>query len=180
VPGEHLTTGFFGKVPATGDFVSRNLSGDFVRNWDRWVARHLAPPLSVDPIEDHPALRFLLGPDALGPMAGVVMASADRSGRCFPLTLAAEVPGPSLELAETGAGWFEALEEAGDAARYGEIGIGELEQRLSALPAPASEPSADGIRGMAFWVGSHAPQPVDPEAPGEALALLLVPAGEVL
>ena len=35
--------GFYGKMPATGDFVTRRLSGDFVRAWDRWLAQHLVP-----------------------------------------------------------------------------------------------------------------------------------------
>ncbi|RUZ99042.1 type VI secretion system-associated protein TagF, partial [Mesorhizobium sp. M7A.F.Ca.US.002.01.1.1] len=35
--------GFYGKMPATGDFVTRRLTGDFVRVWDRWLAQHLVP-----------------------------------------------------------------------------------------------------------------------------------------
>ncbi|RWF89350.1 MAG: DUF2094 domain-containing protein, partial [Mesorhizobium sp.] len=29
-----ILPGFYGKMPATGDFVSRRLPGDFVRIWD--------------------------------------------------------------------------------------------------------------------------------------------------
>ncbi|TIS08300.1 MAG: DUF2094 domain-containing protein, partial [Mesorhizobium sp.] len=29
-----MSTGFYGKMPATGDFVTRRLPGDFVRVWD--------------------------------------------------------------------------------------------------------------------------------------------------
>ena len=56
---------------------------DFVRFWDRWLARHLAARLP-----DALPLHFVL---AHGPLraTGTVLASADRAGRRFPLTLAA-------------------------------------------------------------------------------------------
>jgi len=40
-----ILPGFYGKMPATGDFVTRRLPGDFVRVWDRWLAQHIASPM---------------------------------------------------------------------------------------------------------------------------------------
>ncbi|RUW25688.1 type VI secretion system-associated protein TagF, partial [Mesorhizobium sp. M4B.F.Ca.ET.013.02.1.1] len=43
-----ILPGFYGKIPATGDFVSRRLTGDFVRVWDRWLAQHLVPLIGLE------------------------------------------------------------------------------------------------------------------------------------
>ena len=39
--------GFWGKLPAAGDFVGRRLPAAFVEPWDRWVSRHLVPRLAA-------------------------------------------------------------------------------------------------------------------------------------
>lgn len=172
MPGEHLTAGFFGKLPATGDFVVRNLPSPFVRFWDRWAARHLAGPLAAEPMEELPALRFLLGPETAGPMAGIVMASADRAGRCFPLTLAATLPAATTAIAAD-EGWFADIEHAGDAARYGEIDIDGLETRLGALASPAIAGVGRTVRALALWNDATEPQEVDPDTPAATIEALL-------
>lgn len=178
MPREHLT-GFFGKLPTAGDFVGRNLPAGYVRFWDRWIARHLSSPLAQEPLEAHPMLRFMLGPLAAGPAAGVVMASTDSAGRCFPLTVAAPIAQASAGLAVQAADWFDGIEETGDAARCGEIDADELERRLAALPFPVVQAEGKAIAGMAFWTGASEPEQVDPESPGDALARLLARQVEV-
>lgn len=178
MPREHLT-GFFGKLPTAGDFVGRNLPAAYVRFWDRWIARHLSSPLAEEPLEAHPMLRFMLGSSAGGPVAGVVMASTDSAGRCFPLTLAAPIARASTGLAVQAADWFDAIEEAGDAARCSEIDADQLERRLAALPFPAAPAQGEAVAGMAFWTGASEPGTVDPESPGDALARLLARQVEV-
>ena len=37
-----LTPGFFGKLPALGDFVQRRLPGAFVKVWDGWLQGAIA------------------------------------------------------------------------------------------------------------------------------------------
>ena len=37
-----MTVGFFGKVPARGDFVRRALPADFVTPWDQWLQAGIA------------------------------------------------------------------------------------------------------------------------------------------
>ena len=37
--------GLFGKLPSTGDFVTRGLPAGFLRVWDAWLSRHLAARL---------------------------------------------------------------------------------------------------------------------------------------
>ena len=62
MPGPDLILpGFYGKLPLAGDFVTRRLPPEFVRFWDRWASRHLAPRLA-----DATPLFFIL---AQGPAA---------------------------------------------------------------------------------------------------------------
>ena len=99
------TTAWYGKVPARGDFVSHAFSAGQIRAWDgwqqqalrlasqRWSAVELERRLRV-----FPAWRYLAWPtgaaDAL--WAGVVVASHDRVGRAFPLTVAELLDAASL------------------------------------------------------------------------------------
>ncbi|SFT71913.1 type VI secretion system-associated protein TagF [Mesorhizobium sp. YR577] len=171
MPDEDLILpGYFGKLPTAGDFVTGGLASGFVQPWDRWLSRHLArhfePP--------HPPLRFLLGPDAFGPMAGVVMPSTDRIGRRFPLTLAAAVPEAITGMTIAAEDWFEALEEIGDLARSGEIDANALAANLATLPFPAATAEGEPVRRMAFWTPSSDLIDVDPEGPRAALDYLLV------
>lgn len=172
MPAEHLTAGFFGKIPAAGDFVTRDLPADFVRRWDRWLARHLAPLLDGSSETGYPPLRFCVGEAVGGPASGVVLASADRAGRAFPLTLATLTwvsPGDSSEP------WFGALEDAGVAAVDGELDAEGLRAKLAALPPP---PEARDVPagGMVFGTAAGDALAVDPERPRDAL-LQLIAAG---
>jgi type VI secretion system protein ImpM len=156
VPGADLTPGFFGKLPAAGDFVARRLPPAFVRSWDRWVSRHLAPRLSGSD-----ALFFLAPGDP--PLSGVVLPSADRAGRRFPLTLAAAAaPDPD---------WLDALADAGRAAASGALDLAALDPRLRAQPPPA--PAECPPTRLLLWSEAVPPREVDLDAPGEALDALL-------
>jgi type VI secretion system ImpM family protein len=96
--------GLFGKLPAHGDFVRRNLPRDFIAAWDAWLSKGI---LALDGALVQRAWRFRLAPGECGAaaMAGVVMPSEDMVGRRFPITLAATLGGgdPCAE-------WFHAIE----------------------------------------------------------------------
>lgn len=173
----HLTTGFYGKIPATGDFVGRGLPGNFVRAWDRWVAAHLAPLQSSGAWPDHLALRFILGPDANGPMAGIVLPSHDRAGRRFPLTVASPVSLPTSSLALTAAEWFATVEDAADAARQGELSADEFAGALAELSFPDTRAEDAPLIGIALWTNGTLPIEVAPDQPITALEPLLVNRG---
>ncbi len=88
--------GFFGKLPARGDFVRSGLPRGFVDPWDAWL-RHVLPASrgimgeAWEPAWlEAPVWRFALPPGVCGPepVVGVWMASVDRAGRYFPLMLA--------------------------------------------------------------------------------------------
>ncbi len=99
------TTAWYGKVPARGDFVSEGLSPGQVRTWDGWLQRGLKraaqrwPKADLDDrLRAFPAWRFLAWPNgqAGASWAGVLVASHDRVGRAFPLTVAQLLDAHSL------------------------------------------------------------------------------------
>lgn len=173
MPAADLATGFYGKIPATGDFVGRGLTGEFVRTWDRWVAVHLAPLQSSGAWTDEVALRFLLGPEANGPMAGIVVTSSDKAGRCFPLTVASPLSAAFTGLGGSAAKWFDGIELAADAARYGNVGAEDFANELATLPFPPLEASGEPVIGMVFWTDASAPMEVEWARPQPALDQLL-------
>ncbi len=93
--------GWYGKLPALGDFASRRLGSEFIEPWDGWLASGLLALREQRPegwLQDYlgsPSWRFLLMPGVLPgeagrqAWAGVLMPSVDRVGRYFPLTVAA-------------------------------------------------------------------------------------------
>lgn len=171
MPPEHLTTGFYGKIPATGDFVGRGLPGSFVRTWDRWVAAHLAPLQSSGAWPHHLGVRFILGPGANGPMAGIALPSQDRAGRRFPLTVASPVPAAVTGLASTATQWFDAIEDVADVARQGEFTADDFAAALAELPFPETSAQGDPVSGVAMWTKGELPLEVVLDSP--AIARLL-------
>jgi type VI secretion system protein ImpM len=90
-----LSLGFYGKMPARGDFVQNNVSTDFVAPWDAWLQELVQNGQSI--MGDNwqtaylqmPIWHFALAPGVCGADAclGVLVTSVDSAGRCFPLTL---------------------------------------------------------------------------------------------
>lgn len=120
-PIEPLGVGFFGKLPALGDFVSRRLPRHFIEPWDQWLQASMRS--SQELLGDEwlslflvsPIWRFAVSPGVCGPSgwAGVVMPSVDRVGRYYPLTLAQELATEAmLPLFLPEANWFGQLEAA--------------------------------------------------------------------
>ena len=168
--GEHLTAGFFGKIPAAGDFVARGLSSSFVRFWDPFAAAHLVAVLERKPGSDHPgALRFMVGPAAHGPMAGVVLTSRDRVGRSFPLTLAAALDRAVMEIGVHALPWFEAVEELGRLACHGEFGVEELASRLASVGVPSAPAFGTPMEQMVMWTDPYELFEIDLEDPRPGL-----------
>src|SRR5262245_9131785 len=114
------STGFHGKVPARGDFVTRNLPHSFVAPWDDWLQAGLAASREhlgegwLPVYLESPVWRFVLDAGVCGPesWAGVLMPSVDRVGRYFPLTIAEPLPAGAhpLVTAVTAAPWFDRAE----------------------------------------------------------------------
>ncbi|GAA0781654.1 type VI secretion system-associated protein TagF [Roseibium denhamense] len=85
--------GFFGKLPARGDFVSRSCPSGFVAVWDPFLTEGLTE--SREELKDAweeafmtmPVWRYELEWQDGRVFAGAFMPSVDRVGRAFPLTI---------------------------------------------------------------------------------------------
>ncbi|WP_181180622.1 type VI secretion system-associated protein TagF [Mesorhizobium sp. B2-4-6] len=163
-----ILPGFYAKMPAAGDFVTRRLPGDFVRVWDRWLAQHIVPLFGLEAWPTSTALRFLSGPGAFGGSAGIVLQSADRVGRQFPLSVVARLPEAPLKLAYADA-WFESIETPALAAQQGELAPDELDAALAALAVPIVGGEGDVIEGLVAWTAHSDIFDVDPQAPQSTL-----------
>lgn len=140
--------GWYGKLPALGDFASRRLPASFVALWDEWLQRSLAA--SRMQLGDRwlpvylksPMWRFALMPCVCGPTAwaGILMPSVDRVGRYFPLTIALALdPGDDILGAVAGANdWFESVERLALATLNMSFGATDLERGLGSVPFPSA------------------------------------------
>ena len=169
--------GFYGKMPATGDFVTRRLTGDFVRAWDRWLAQHIVPLLGREAWPQETALRFLAGPGSFGASAGILLQSADRIGRRFPLSVVARLAGAPLKLAYCD-DWFNGIESAAFAAQRGELTPDELDAALTVLPVPQVEQDGETIDDLVMWTARTDIFDVATEAPQAMLEQTLAAARE--
>lgn len=175
--------GWYGKLPSLGDFAARRLSDAFIAPWDAWLAERIAQSqvrLGVDWLARYltcPVWRFFAMPGAIHPnlqdcWMGVLMASVDRVGRHFPLTVAAAVPSPPITGEEIGDvwHWLGAIESVALAALEFDHGVETLDAQLAALPVPRLPPCGprEGVLSEAWQVAS-------PDEIGARLAAAIAP-----
>lgn len=188
--GGSCQAGLFGKLPARGDFVTRNIPSELLRPFEDWLmaamrdARALLDQAWTQTWLHAPAWRFWIGGAALdgdwrhgfqgraaaaraAAVTGVLLPSADRLGRHFPLVIlladrnAHLMPPPVLGHADRD--WYAACERLLHAARQG-AELAEIEAGLAALPAPrvpAEWAAVDGLleRRSLWAVGEGAAGP---------------------
>ncbi len=150
-----VIAGFYGKLPARGDFVTLQLPGVFTRPWDGWLADRLGASQAVLGADwvaawlEAPVWRFALAPGLAGPDAvlGVMLPSVDRAGRYFPMSFAALFPPAIPRQAGGDADWLDRCETAGRAALEQDI----PPDALPALMGPAPTAAPDLAGGSAFW-----------------------------
>lgn len=143
-----MQTGLYGKLPAYGDFITRNLNAGFIEVWDDWLQHYIS--VSREQIGDDwleiyltsPIWRFAFSSGVINEQvwAGIMMPSVDRVGRYFPISLikpfhASVSP---VNLIANHDDWFEQLETQCLSALDGEIDADELQQAITQLDfAPA-------------------------------------------
>jgi type VI secretion system protein ImpM len=156
VPGDPVTgavirVGFYGKLPARGDFLRQRLPRTIATAWDGWLEAVL--PLARSRLDQGwegtwvalKPWRFSLGPGLCGErgLSGVWLASADRAGRPFPFLLAAVDWWPTPAC-------LDAAEALGTAAVCGTLApedlAAALRRDLWPDPAPRSVPAAAQAR----------------------------------
>ena len=161
-PPAVAVAGWYGKLPALGDFASRRLPPSFIGVWDPWLQRGLAASRAtlgerwLEVYLNGPVWRFALLPGLCGETGwlGTMLPSVDRVGRHFPLTLALEVPTAAHVLAAlTGAAdWFAALDQAALACLDIRCLPEHLEARLAALAFPVAPEDAGAAASLlAGW-----------------------------
>ena len=137
--------GWYGKLPALGDFASRRLSPGFVEIWDAWLQRGLAASqseLGADWLERYLTSlvwHFVLHPGVVGneAWAGIVMSSVDRVGRYFPLTICAAIDAPGDSVGwDKLESWLDALEVAARSVLDVDAELDTFEGTLTGLPLP--------------------------------------------
>ncbi len=160
----HPVTGFWGKLPARGDFVRAGLSRAFSDPWDIWFSASLADARERLGVHWHeawmvaPVWRFALSADLCGPNAvlGLWMPSVDRAGRHFPLTIATEIPdGSAAHLAAAGTAWLDEAEQAGRAALEFSH---EPDEFLANLPRFYTTPADEPFDAASLWWTAGSPR----------------------
>jgi type VI secretion system protein ImpM len=179
VPAQTLKTaaadppGYYGKLPARGDFVSRRLGRDFINAWDEWLQQSIVSSREaigsqwLDVYLTSPIWRFALAAGCCGPntVAGVLMPSVDKVGRYFPLMVGCELTETINLLTLTHSqAWYQAIEDLALAALAPDFRLEELEQPIP-FEIVAATAANDEIQ-VALAPGCHID--VDPALwPGE-------------
>lgn len=176
-----FATGWFGKIPSTGDFITRRLPVPFRDTWDQWLQQALEGSRERlgagwdERYQAMPPWRFLLSPGMAGAeaWAGVLLPSVDAVGRRFPLTLASALPAQALNLAATlqaAAAWFEAIEGVALDALELRRDVAAVDAAVAAQPFPAAalrprDEAADGTvplrRAGSIWLAEDATLPCE-------------------
>jgi type VI secretion system protein ImpM len=175
VTGETETAalGFYGKMPAVGDFVTRRLDPAFVAAWDAWMQAALVASreaLGADWLGLYlkaPLWRFALSAGVCGAraVAGVLMSSVDRVGRYFPLVFAVPLPRDAgvLALPLRTDGWFAAVEAVALGALDDAASLDGLDGAAAAVGGPdgTSRPEPAAPAGWALPIAASRPPGAD-------------------
>ncbi len=93
---------WYGKLPARGDFAGRGLPARWRSDWDGWLQRGIALAAAAldgaalrERLATFAPWRYLALPAHGEVWCGIMVASRDRVGRAFPLTLAERFAAPA-------------------------------------------------------------------------------------
>ncbi|ARU29937.1 type VI secretion system-associated protein TagF [Cellvibrio sp. PSBB006] len=132
--------GLFGKLPAHGDFIYRDLPSNFINTWDAWLQGYVGS--SQEQIGESwleiyltsPIWRFAFSEGVIDQYvwAGIMLPSVDRVGRYFPFSIATRLPSGlnPLELINQNR-WFESVEDAALQALEGQLQIDDLVEEIN-------------------------------------------------
>ena len=136
------TIGLFGKLPAHGDFVQRNLSAGFINIWDDWLQHFIAGTKEqlgenwLDVYLTSPLWRFVFSAGVIDEniWAGIMIPSVDRVGRYYPFSIIKKLPHDvnPFEFMQLQTTWYKNIEELALDALDGQIMIDDLMLELDA------------------------------------------------
>lgn len=139
--------GWTGKLPSSGDFLSRRVDPAFAAPWEQWLLAVLAGSRErlrerwQESFLSAPAWRFVLAPGVVSPGAwcGVMVPSVDSVGRYYPLTLVCRLDATAFDpdaALKALASWFAMTEMLATEALSPSIDIGAFDDSIAALPLP--------------------------------------------
>jgi type VI secretion system protein ImpM len=141
--------GLYGKLPAYGDFIMRDLPSSFVTSWDEWLQHFISGSREqmgddwLDIYLTSPIWRFVLSPGVIDQnmWAGLMMPSVDRVGRYFPISLLQPFASNinPVKFLQTQKEWFDVLEEHCLTALDGSIDADELIAAVADAPLSIAE-----------------------------------------
>lgn len=134
-------TGLFGKLPAHGDFIYRDLPSGFINVWDEWLQGYVGSSQEqlgdawLDLYLTSPIWRFALSEGVIdqNAWAGIMLPSVDRVGRYFPFSVATKLPADTnpVDFICTRPNWFQTMQDVSLSALEGQLGIDELVEELN-------------------------------------------------
>ncbi|MGQ9424409.1 type VI secretion system-associated protein TagF [Gilvimarinus sp. F26214L] len=132
--------GLYGKLPAHGDFIYRNLASNFINAWDGWLQGFVGSTQEqiganwLDTYLTSPIWRFALSEGVIdqNAWAGIMLPSVDRVGRYFPFSIARPLDKTANPLELIGqTAWFEAVETAALNALDGRLVVDQLVEEIN-------------------------------------------------
>jgi type VI secretion system protein ImpM len=146
--------GFFGKLPARGDFLVRRVPAGLRENWEDWLAGLVVAAREAlgtdwpDAWLTAPLWHFSLGRDLAPPLGamGVVLASVDRVGRFFPFSV---VGAASARVGLGRDAWARSAEDLALAALDDDFDPDALDRALAGLGPPSA--AAGAARAIGHW-----------------------------
>lgn len=142
-------TGVFGKLPAHGDFIHRNLSSKVINVWDGWLQTFVGSTQErladawLEIYLTSPIWRFCLSEGVVDDhkWAGIVLPSVDRVGRYFPFSVMSKVSANTVpsEFIVSQQAWFECLELVALKALDGQLQVDRLVDEINAVAPIASD-----------------------------------------
>jgi type VI secretion system protein ImpM len=158
--------GMYGKLPAHGDFVFRNLNPSVINAWDEWLQLYVS--VSREQIGDDwldiyltsPLWRFALSPGVLDEhaWAGIIMPSVDRVGRYFPFSMLRRLPAGAspVNFVLRQQAWYSEIEACCLQALEGRMNVDELLEATSVVglaPGDRYRPTTHNGEQGDFLVG---------------------------
>ena len=134
------SVGLFGKLPAHGDFIYRDLPSNFINAWDSWLQGFVGASQEqigeswLDIYLTSPIWRFAFSEGVLDQYAwaGIMLPSVDRVGRYFPFSIVTRLPASANPLEViTKNQWFEAQERAALRALEGQLQLDDLVEEIN-------------------------------------------------
>lgn len=141
--------GLYGKLPAYGDFIFRNLTPTFINPWDEWLQNFISGSQQqmgedwLDVYLTSPVWRFVISSGVIDNMmwAGLMMPSVDRVGRYFPISVVRPFPSSINPITFIGHQneWYSELENICFSALEGRIDADESLSLMDSIKLSAEQ-----------------------------------------